>query len=340
MSSPAEALKDLLNSHPLPKGWELGERVFHQVEMSRGLIHLVGLVAVHGEYGMISGSAGSMTDDALPRAYFELIERISIIEAEKSERMNWMTRDIDRTPLIRVSRGDIFPQSESPKTWQFSKSNGVALGTDYETTARRAFFELLERDRLLRSWYGAQAPLRMREEAYRIEGLGDYEVETYRFGSIDENGTGEVCGIFAFPESPSRPFVYGLGAESDFDSAFKKAESELYQRLGFLLEEEIPSDLPSFEPTPIFHQELYLYPPMQKTIRKWLSGGFKKNFLNVEHELAEEVTFVDITPASLKGRYFVIKAYSEGMIPLTFGRFNPTLKKTEIAEEYLVHPIA
>jgi hypothetical protein len=147
------------------------------------------------------------------------------------------------------------------------------------------------------------------------------------------------------PLAWTTPLAYGFAAHLSREDAIKAAANEAVQRLGFLLGEPIPQAVPSFSPTPDFHQEFFLFPPSHELLRRWLEGNPDASGSqggtavdDGRRHRDDEVLFVDITPNHLRGSVFVTKALCSSAEPLVFGE--PAPHRANTGEARRVHPIA
>ncbi len=337
-------LNRLQRELPLSPQWERPSVIQHVPQIGDTQIHLAGLSTVDRAGQCVCGSAGQLAGSPLSRAYYELVERTAIIEAMGQAHKEFEIQDAQSEIVGALRNQEIFLQSSDEKHWRYARSNGVAVGLDWQDATRRAGLELTERDRILRSWYGEFIPQKV--ELY--SGLMPrslnqfYEFEIYLFAptsSLRESPT--VAGIFGFPRQDTAPLVFGFGARHGLPEAFAAAACECIQRLGFLWGEAIPQDRPPFAPTPDFHQEYYLHPPHQIQLRAWLRGDHAK-FAGVLIENSPKRVapyFVDLTPNTLRGRLVVVKALPANELQLTFGRGHPRLRRAP-PEPLAIHPIA
>src|SRR5262249_212328 len=140
------------------------------------VLRRAGFAAIAPSGEEITGSAAAMNDDESPatRAYFELLERVSTIEALDDPRDVVKLRCKLAEPIGYATKTSVFPESDSPNTWRYARSNGIAIYEGWIHAARRAWLELLERDRILRAWYGETCPVRLRFD-FAETILGDAE---------------------------------------------------------------------------------------------------------------------------------------------------------------------
>lgn len=314
--TPAEELQSLKDTFPLPPHVELDEPFLQVVDVGGVSIHLVGLAVDHdGE--CITGSAGALDGFPVLRAYMELLERLA-------------TLAVPASPSLDSSSID-------PSRWRASRSNGVAIGTSFEDAARRATCELVERDRVLRSWFGGAPPRRVVDAGAaprHLRGLASLGAgvtaglsETYEFEgySFDEAHGLLTAGVFGFPRGDA-PLVYGFASRASGDEALKAALDEAIQRLGFLWGEPIPEVVPEPAPTPDFHQEHFLHPLNHEVLRRWLRGEHSRGpaFLKAEAPLADPAV-EELRPPWLSPKLSVVRALPRGHVPLGFGLDHPLL---------------
>lgn len=335
-------LTKLIEDYPLPSGWSIPEVFTHNLKYGKLHINLLGLISKKHTQNSL-GSAGQRTSSPVPRAYFELLERVSLLEANSKKTTSWKLYN-DRGEVHGSCKHEhIFPQSPTPNLWEFSKSNGVALGASLSDACQRARYETVERDLILRSWFGHSQP-QVIDWPNKIE-LDDlskiYNFHAYLF-PYNRNKKQDimVTGLFAFPIDEKHPIVFGFGAAPTIEASLQKAENEFDQRLGFLWGEEIPGESIEFSPSPHYHQDFYMRPKMKRNLHSWLSGKHPTIPFHPQKNYCynSDFLYADITPTNLVGQLFVIKAISP-LMPLTFGHGHPWIKKT-LPQELIVHPIA
>lgn len=330
-------LENLKREFPLPDGWTNEELVTHGFE-ERGFRLELAAVTAEGSGMQLFGSAAEQGELPLARAYFELVERVSVVTAEGSGAERFDVFDCQGGGLAATPSSSVFPKSDQPAVWRFAKSNGVAVALSFADAARSSYFELLERDRILRSWAGEICPVRIQAPLSMPECLEHlYEFETYRFTPASSHAA--VVGLFGFPKQEHAPMVYAFGAETGTEGAFARARKEFYQRLGFLWGEVIPSEAPAFEPTALYHQEYFLVPAHRQHLRRWLSGEGPESRALVPE--IKDVSFACLTPPNLKGKLYVLKAFSPKLLPLRFGKWQQGTKHAaaDQLDRFIVHPI-
>ena len=335
-------LSELIETFPLGRRWS-EPQVFEEVVSIGGVeITLAGLSAESADGEMVTGSAADVSEIPLPRAYFELLERASVVGLGRDRLEEWPLRDIEGREHGTVPSSVLSPESPAPARWRYARSNGVALSSSWSEACRRSLWELIERDRILRSWYGLVEPARLSMAPGAIsDALRDlYAFEAYSF---DDRPTPEVhvAGVFGFPLVDLAPLLYGFGARPSRDEALCAASRECVQRLGFLWGESIPESVPEFEPTPDFHQELFLCPSKHPVLRAWLDGEHRAAPRQPRRPVAAPTPrlFADITPPELVRKLFVAKAVPEDEWPLVFGSGHPYVED-DLPARLRIHPIA
>ncbi|HEY2733508.1 MAG TPA: YcaO-like family protein [Polyangiales bacterium] len=311
------AAKRLARSHAWPRGCRLRDVFVQRVRIADLEMFAVGLVGSVGETQLFAAAADPR-GFPVARARFELIERASILLA-RARRKTFALRDQRGALLRTVNASELFPIDPEPKIERTSLSNGVALHRSWTRACEAALAELVERDRVLRSFRGEFSP---RKIPARIAALrAGYEVEAYAFGPASL--AHRAVGLFLFPREPSDPLVYGFAAARDAKSALAGATREALQRLAFLHGEALPKSPPRAAATPDYHQAYYLYPPHRQKLRRWLArrGAGKRAPREIEAQ------FVDLTPPDLAGGLKIVRALSADALPLQFGG------------RHLVHPI-
>jgi hypothetical protein len=335
-------LEALQSSSPLPEGWRLSEPLFDAASVPGLRLDLVGLLARAEDGREALGSAGARDGLPVARAYFELFERIAVLDAQARprERYNAWRADGQRESL---SFAEVFPQAPAGAAFQYSRSNGVAAGPTVLQACEAAAAELVERDRLLRAWYGQALPVRCslpHDPAFSaLEPW--YEFEAYSFPSrIPRDTEFSVAAIFGFPKLTDAPLVFGTAAGATQARSLSAALRECLQRWGFLWGERIPSAAPSFSPTADYHQEFFLWPAMHAAVRDFLSGAHSglDRLCAIAERTEAPHRFVDLSPPT--GARVVRAVPGPGAeLPLTFGRGHPAARRA-LPESLCVHLIA
>jgi hypothetical protein len=309
--------------------------IFDDTVLAGGLsIRLAGIAVQYGTE-TITGSAGSLSDDPFPRAAAELVERLALLAAIGGTAGVITIYDERRRELGTLPVDRVFPVNTDETSYRWARSSGVAAGSTWTDAACRARFELIERDRILRSWFGEGVPEPVRDADALVPASlhSSYELGAYSFAEGKSGAS--VAAVFGFPRDGS-PLVYGFGARDSLQGALSVAAGELLQRFGFLHGEAPPVEPPSPSPTPGFHQDYYLFAENHETLRKWLSGGHvsRRRLLDVPDHTDEPV-YVDVSPA---GGPIVVKALPRGHVPLAFGVGHPCSSSSSPLAA-TVHPI-
>lgn len=283
-------------------------------EVGRWKIFLVGLSLRSPSGDLITASAAGLTDYPKQRAFYELVERAWL----------WQLRD------------QIDIEKEGGQSWKLSLSNGVAFGMGKEDASRRALYELVERDRVLRSWYGEFQPkiIDVQEKRYFDECLNhQVEHQILHFGTVEVGSESiETIGIYA--TSDRRPPIMAWGAGPTIKDAIIKAKSEYVQRLGFLFQEEW-GDIPDASTTPDFHLAYYFRPEATQWIEEWLHrpSGMLGSYEKIN---PSEISFEKLWQ-SQEG-YSLVRASSSKLLPLTFGPSYPSWYQPKVVTNH-PHPI-
>lgn len=330
----------IAKKYPLSKKW-LDIEPFEDVTIINSIkVFLNGFCVKNHQQMAVTASAGSLKNNSKDRAYFELIERSSIVEYDINKQKKLTITNINKSLSEKIPSSDIFPTPINPEKWRYARSNGVAVHTSWKKACENAFHELFERDTILRSWYGEICPQKISLPKSLIPSSWNslYHFEAYDF---PRPGLLKTSMVIGYPKRNKIPLIYGFSAKTTKLSSLKSALQECIQRLGFLWGEDLPHTPPSFSPTPDFHQEYFLYPPNIKLLKSWLSGSHTKYY---SHSKKQSLTnlkplFLDLTPPHLKGKLFVVKAYSPTAIPLIFGQ-KKIAEDSTLPKELFIHPIA
>jgi ribosomal protein S12 methylthiotransferase accessory factor YcaO len=336
-------LEALASKHPLPDGWTRSEVVLDKVVVDALEVHRVGLSATsRGQEA--NGSAAGVDASPVTRAYFELFERASTLLAIREPKPVRELWTADRSPSGTCGHGEVFPESDDPTTWRHARSNGVAVHVDWGSACERAYWELAERDRVLRAWFGeiVPEPLDPPLGSRLLLGTRSYEWLACRFpavfGAAWSEGI-EVVGVYGFPREPHAPLISGYGARPELAAACASAVDEALQLLAFLWGETIPDRDPPLAPSPLFHLERFLVRDNHVLLRRWLEGEHVRHAAHSRPTHPHEDTavhFVDLTPEGCEALR-VAKALSSAAVPLTFGQ-SPF--GTHLPPPLRVHPIA
>jgi hypothetical protein len=326
-------LSALVKRFPLPPGSGPID-VFSEHVSAGGLtLHLVGLMCdFAGE--SFAGSAVEQVGPPWDRAFFELIERVSIGVARRAGQALRL-RSADGNERGQIALADAFPASSDPEQWRYALSNGMAVGPTWQGACERALAEAVERDAVMRSWYGelALAPLPAVHTRSWEPLLELFELEVRCVSWLD-HWVVVACG---FPLEASTPTCVAFGARRDLVEAADAARREVLQRLGFLWGEELPTQPPEPSPSPDYHQEFSLWPGAEPFLRRWLARSCDPG-LSFHHPSSSAEGFLDLTPPELRGKLYVARVWHPGLWPLVFGRgFEAPSAGTPV---HAVHPIA
>lgn len=323
-------------------GWSVTEVVDEVVEADGVLLHRAGLSA-EGPGGVVAtGAAADVDGPALDRAWFELVERASVMEAIAGPD-RFVVRGLDGVQQGSMPRELVFPVSDAPERRQFSKSNGVALGRDWPSACRHAMLELIERDRLIRSWCGHGAPVPVGLNDHTLDAASSYDWRAVRVpaavGAWDEGI--EVVMVVGFPVDPSVPLLRGSAAGEVLDTAVARAVRECLQGLAFLWDEPLPTEAPQLVPSPLYHLDWFLRPESHELLRSWLWGEHTRVHpaMSPTESSSATVTWADLTPVTAGDRFRVARALCDAAVPLVFGE-GPAWLMESLPAELQTHPFA
>jgi hypothetical protein len=298
-----EDLARLILEHPLPEGVADPDLYADVVTIAGVNIHRVGLSCRVSGAVEITGSAAEVAEEPLNRAYFELLERAAVILADEG---NSLPPGVDGTA------------TSGPPRIRPARSNGVALHRTWEEACMRAHLELVERDRVLRSWYGELLPVPARVPS----SLERFVTHEWCACSIAESSAADrdiaVAAIIGFPLHPGGSLARGFAGRGSLDQALEAAAVEALQGLAFLLDEALPAEPPEASPTPMFHLDYYLWPAHHVHLRNWLRGAHTRSGALSERSSSDETRYLDLTPAGF-GALRVARAVRRGARPLEFG---------------------
>ena len=327
---------------PLPDSWSAPEVLLDAVVADGVELRRAGISSIGPIGEEIVGAAVEAEGSPYERGYFELLERVSTVEFLHGEASSHRLRDLDGGELEECTTAEIFPTSVEPTKWRYARSNGVALHSTWKSAALRALWELVERDRVLRAWYGETRPQRLQCDFGKtpLAHAQSYAWRAYLFpaGTTPIVNTLSVVGVFGLPSSDDLPVVSGYGAQPERGEALTGAVREALQQLGFLWGEAVVDTLPDLAPTPLAHLERYQWPGNRRALRKWLEKGHQRYFVprDVGLSKAAPCHFVDLTPAWLGEGLRVVKAVCDDALPLVFGE-NPLAN--HLPTEIRFHPI-
>lgn len=325
----------------LPEGWSEPEKVEDTVDADGLVLHRAGLASSSGKDQAV-GSAADWDGSPAMRARFELLERIALLEASRSDRASFSIRATSGEQVGQLTRQEVFPISDEPARWTYVRSNGVALHADWKSACASAMQELVERDRLQRAWLGETVPraLTLDLAASPLSRTRSYAWLAYAFPSAPEMPLPEleVVGLFGFPLTRAVPLAFGFGARPTVRDAVGAATREAAQLLAFVWGEPIPERLPEPEPTPLAHLERFQFPEMHDILRRWLDGAHARHARAATGPPAARspVHLVDLTPPWLADGLKVARAVGGSTIPMTFGQ-SPVF--AHLPPELRIHPI-
>jgi hypothetical protein len=291
----------------------------------------------------VVGAAADRIASARDRAWFELAERVCVLEAIRGARRPRRLLTQDGKASGEISHADAFPSSRAPKKWVYARSNGVAIHRDWESACRRALWELAERDRVLRSWRGEIVPVPIRMKPSSTCAEKTHEWLAYSFpasrGSFSPNV--HVVGVFGFPRTRSRPLAVGFAARPVEENALSSAIGEATQQLAFLWGERPPKRAPKLPPSAALHLDTYQVHARHDRIRGWLDGAhvrFRPQLSEptISSKRTPAVRFIDLTTPWLAGRGRVAKAVCVAALPLMFGE-SPAVR--HLPPALRLHPI-
>jgi hypothetical protein len=339
------------DTSPLPEGWsELA--VVEDVVVADGVeLRRAGLSSTGPGGEEVTGAAVDAGSSPVDRSYFELLERVSTLEALRERRRSYSLLTADAEPLGDRGVDELFPESHEPARWRYARSNGVALHSDWRSASLRASWELAERDRVLRAWCGETRPQRLdfSAESTPLGRARSYEWRAYAFPEAEavEFSRGvQVVGVFGFPTRADAPLICGYGARPGPRDALDAAAREAMQLLAFLWGEPLLDRLPDPAPTAMRHLEHFQWPDHHDILRGWLDAGHERFFSEangrpasrtVDRSRAARLAFVDLTPGWMCRGLRVAKAICDAAMPLAFGDAPFT---AHLPPELRVHPVA
>jgi hypothetical protein len=324
----------------LPEPWTTPELVSDVVAVDGIEVHRAGVSTVGADAEEICGAAAGADGPTTDRAWFELLERVSGLEAIHRPSPAYCITDGRGVILESWPRADVFPESDAPDRWRYARSNGVAIHADFDRARDRAFWELAERDRLVRSWHGHIRPVRLERALGPLDGAKSFEWAAYAFPEDDRQSFShgiDVVGVFGFPKRDDVPFVFGFSARPDLDRSVDAAAAEALQVLAFLWGEPVSDAAPAWSPTSTHHLERYQVRGAHETVRRWLEGTHARFVLPRSPAVRAALGFVDVTPAWLPNGLRVVKAVCRSATPLIFGE-SPLAG--HLPADLRVHPIA
>lgn len=324
----------------LPDGWSRPSQLEDIVLIAGVKIHRSGVAAIAPSGEEIVGAAADRIGSGRDRAWFELAERACVLEALGARASRRLFTE-DGKARGEISHTDAFPSSRSPKKWVYSRSNGVAIHRDWASACRRAFWELAERDRVLRSWRGeiAPAPIRMKVSSVCAAKTHEWVACSFPATSGSFSANIEVVGVFAFPRTRNDPFAVGFAARPVLENALSAAIGEATQQLAFLWGEPPTRRARKLPPSPALHLDTYQVHARHDRMRGWLDGAHLR-FRGAASEPVSPkrtaIRFIDLSAPWLAGKGRVAKAVCAAALPLTFGE-SPAMR--HLPPALRLHPI-
>ncbi len=328
-------VENILINYSLPKQWSNLDHYIQHFDQLGIKAWSVGLTANNLSGLEVSASAvGSDKKLSIERAYFELIERASIIDS------------------IQNKVGH-FQVSTQPDEWTFAKSNGVAAHKHFENAKTNAILEVVERDHVLRSWYYQDNPTLIANNGAEIllPLMSYYNIQVAiihqeKLPILDKEVY--TIGVFAFPKSTNSkkfPVLCGFACRASIREATTHAANEAIQRLVFLHDETISNDI-IFSPTPMFHLDYASTDEGMDKIWHWInaeranqhSSSINQDLIFCDTSL-DQWTIHELVLPLQSGEPYVVQACNTNRMPLTFGRGNPSVVEG-FNEKFWIHPIA
>ncbi|HEY8428820.1 MAG TPA: YcaO-like family protein [Sandaracinaceae bacterium] len=323
-----DELERLTRAHPLPERYGRPQLYQDEVVIGGSRVRRAGIVSTAPDGRELTGSAAELGGSPVERAYFELLERAAILEARGR---TYGLRD-EQGRSVGTTAGERCDEEEGAV--RLARSNGVALHRTWTEACRRARYELVERDRVLRSWYG-ELPL---ADVTPPRFLRAFDTHEWRACSIADEDSAtrdvHVVAVVGLPRRADLPLARGFAGGASPAEALAAAAREALQGLAFLWGEPLPASAPMPAPSPMFHLDYYLLPSNHAHIRRWLDGGHYGG-RGARRALAP-VRYADLTPERWRGSLWVVRAVCADARPLVFGRAEcraPGLPGSE------VHPI-
>jgi len=273
-------------------------------------VFLRGIAAKHNETGkIITGSAADFSQErSYVRALGELKERIVTVNKVKPHKIG---------------------------KFSYSLSNGVASHYDLSIAKKNAFIELIERDVVLRSWYG-ELPKKIISESIDYFPF-DFDIRVLEFPEVISHfGSIFTTGILASVPDENR-FLFAFSSGSSRSLALEKAILEATQRYLFSPPESTPytlSQIPSIED----HFEFYNRKQGFESLWEWSYDVL----LDIPPVIYEDNSKFQIlfSENTTSEKFFVVRAIDPELWPLTFGISHPRVHSKKINSKRLLHPFA
>jgi hypothetical protein len=327
-------LSSLTSTWPLLDGFSQPQAFTDEIEIAGALVRRAGIQSTAPSGEEVTGSAAVVEGSPLERAYFELLERASILDASV------------RACPIRDAAGRLLgttaPVSpcRDPRS-RPARSNGVALHRTWDEACRRARYELAERDRTLGAWYG-ELPLvaaQLPSSVAAFDATHDWIARTIPPAPGSRVDTDiEVAVVLGFPREPGIPLARGFAGHASREGAVEAAAMEAVQSLAFVWGEPLPSEPPQLTPTPLFHLDYYLWPGHHDHLREWVTS--KPSTAPARGATSDDETqFIDLTPATFGDSLRVVRAVRGSARALVFGEASAQLLSLLPPARH-VHPIS
>jgi hypothetical protein len=327
---------------PLPPSWSAPTQIDDVIDADGLELRRAGMSSRRLDVEAV-GAAADWASSPRERSYFELLERVAVLDACPADGPDLPMRTRQGEPAGTCARHRAFPISDEPARWAYARSNGVAIQSDWDGACTRAEQELIERDRVMRAWLGdtVPRPFPFDLSASPLSRTRSYRWRAYAFPDSDRSPLApdvHVVGMFGFPVREGVPLVFGYAARSKPDAAVEAAMREAVQLLAFLWGEDVPQAAPALTPTPLYHLETFQCRSRHEVLSRWLEEGHRRYRRDAANPppRSTQVDFVDLTPGWLAGRFRVAKALCDAAIPLTFGQSPMT---AHLPEDLRVHPI-
>lgn len=348
-ASPQEAmvdleqkLKQLASKYPLPNDYELQDPFVDHLRLGPLELGMAGLIAMDLRSGQETiGAAAGPGDVPIQRAYFELLERTYTLHARDQGR-RFVEVDEHGRAIGELDHHAVFGDEGAiaPHATR-SFTNGVALHRSPVAACRNARSELIERDQLLRAWYGFcdVTAVRVPEGSFYDWAQEHYDVRACRFGG-DVSPWAYSAGILAYPyRATQAPLLFASGGGQSLQEALARSERELLQRLAFLWGEDIPREAPTPTSTVDYHQAYHLVPR---------NHGFLQSFFGLGHRRfceqapppqlqAHSIRFADLRTPGFPESLCLVRAISSDALPVLFGHDQLT---AQLPAALQVHPIS
>ena len=299
---------------------------YERFQSSKQRVDYYGL-ANNTKYFFLPNEIAPLTD--------EQRERMGLIRYYEDNNVEWV-KDISGNYYIPTDF--VFYGHSKKNKLFFGNSSGVAAFSNYEEAKKRAVFELIERDAILRCWYGHIAPKHVATSILSCHLLNRISFWKERKREVHVLAL-EVAYIPTFLVvivSNDYPcFVSGSACILDSnEDAMNKALQEAEYQLLLALKKPI-HNCPKIEEikTPMNHGQYYHFADNMKKI-KWLWSRFEETELDVEYKYDMkkiyedlEVVFVDLSERE-DSIIKVVRAISRKTITLSFG----------YKRDYYLHP--